>query len=200
MNFMVRPSKSFLFDVLEKRLSLLDGEVGLDAASADFKNRRMFKTKKYFGLDINLVSLKEGLAKYQTDEVTFGLCGNLVNLAALPVDSVDVIVSTNTLYRLSADQRMVAINNLIKLTAPNGYFFCELSIDPSLAQIIGLFKSNFKNVRIIYYKNIFSLAYEKIFEKDGYLGSHPIAGRKPFRLLAWLISRVEFVTQFFPWF
>jgi len=53
MNFMVRPSKSFLFDVLEKELKTITCGIGLDAASAHFKNRRMFKTDQYYGLDID---------------------------------------------------------------------------------------------------------------------------------------------------
>ena len=64
MNFMVRPSKSFLFDRLEKELGKTKTGVGLDAGSATFKNRPMFKTGTYIGLDIDKQRVETGLKRY----------------------------------------------------------------------------------------------------------------------------------------
>jgi|SRR3989344_1595254 len=194
MNFMVRPSKSFLFDVLEAKLSKIRGEVGLDAACADFKNHRMFKTEKYFGLDIDLDALRSGLTKPNTEN-SWGIFGSLTKIDSLPENSIDVVVSTNTIYHLSSADRLVALKNLCRLVAPSGIFLCDLPVDKDFNDGLAILQSNFNQLEVIYYKNIFSRIYEKIFEKDGYLGSHPIAGLRPFRLLAWLISRLEFLTK-----
>ena len=59
-----RPSKSFLYDLLESKLRTIRGQVGLDAASAHFKNRTFFKTRQYYGLDIDLAGLRKGIQKY----------------------------------------------------------------------------------------------------------------------------------------
>ena len=196
MNFCVRPSKSFLFDILEKRLKKITHGVGLDAASASFKNRRMFKTDFYYGLDNNLSLLQKGVKQNKLDNI-LGIYGDLTNLDLLPNNSIDVVVSTNTLYCLPLNKRIIAIDNLCRLVSPEGYFFCQLTLNNDFKREIDIIKTKFDNVKIIYYCNIFSRAYEWIFEKDGYLGSHPIAGLKLFRLLAWLISRLEYLTCFF---
>jgi hypothetical protein len=178
---------------LEKKLSGLNLAVGLDAGSAGFKNRKMFKTGKYFGLDINLPALKKGLEKYNSAD-TFGILGDLVKLDFLPANSVDVVVSTNTLYSLPLEKRIMAIRQLCRLTVPLGYLFCQLSVDEELDEALKVFEKNFKNIKKVYFKNPLSLAYESIFEKNGFLGSHPLAGTRPFLLFAWLISRLEYLT------
>src|SRR3989338_6326754 len=94
MNFMVRPSKSFLFDMLERQLRNTAGDIGVDAGAADLKNRKMFKTQKYFGLDIDLDGLRKGVQKH-SDGATFGILADLTKLDALPDNSVDVVVTTN---------------------------------------------------------------------------------------------------------
>jgi len=195
MNFCVRPSKSFLFDILEKRLKKITHGVGLDAASASFKNRRMFKTDFYYGLDNNLSLLQKGAIQNKLDNI-LGIYGDLTNLDLLPNNSIDVVVSTHTLHCLPPDKRIIAIDNLCRLVSPAGYFFCELPIDKDLGKMMAIIKARFNSVKIIYYRNIFSRLYEWIFEKDGYLGSHPIAGLRPFRLFAWLLGRLEYLTYF----
>lgn len=197
MNFCVRPSKSFLYDFLESKLSRFTSGVALDAGSNKFKNIRFFKTDKYFGLDINLSALQSGLARYRRPD-TFGIFADLEKLDALPENSVDIIVSTYTLYSLPREKRMIAIEQLCRLISPDGHFFCELTIDNELGEAREILQKNFKKLKIIYFKNIFSQIYESIFEKDGYLGSHPIAGLRPMRLFAWLLSRLEYLTWSFP--
>jgi len=197
MNFFTRPSKCFLFDILESKLKSIESEIGLDAGSSNFKNRRWFKTKKYYGLDINLDSLKNGLAKYNPDPRAFGLCADVTKLKTLPANSVDLIVSTNTLYALPPSDRLSAIQQLADLTAPNGRFICEFSLKNDSNLIINLLKNKFDQIKIIYYKNIISYCYEKIFERQGFLGHHPIASSRPMRLFAWLLSRLEFISCHF---
>lgn len=196
MNFCLRPSKTIQFDILEKELGTLKGETGIDAAAESMKNRKMFNTKNYFGIDINLPLLKKGVETHDPAN-TFGILADLAKLDKLPEGSADVIVSTNTLYILKGENRKAAIAHLCRLTAPHGTLICDSAIGKDLDGILTVANKNFRNVKIIYFDNIFSRAYEKIFEKDGYLGSHPVAGSKPFLLLSWLISRLEYITRFF---
>ena len=195
MNFMVRPSKSFLYDVLEHELSSCRGAVAIDAASANFKNRRKFRTQYYYGVDMDTESLKQGLEKYP-DPHTFGIYADMANLAAIPDNSVDVVVSTNTLYQLEPANRNKALRELCRITRTDGKFFCQLEMDRSLDELLSIVRSHFFSVKVRYYRNPVSRFYEWLFERDGYLGSHPLAGRRPFRLAAWLLSRLEFLTWF----
>lgn len=196
MNFLVRPSKIFLFDILEKNLKQIKHGIGIDAGSASMKNRRMFKTDVYYGIDIDLAGLQKGLKIYDSKN-TFGILADLTNLKPLPLNSADVVVSTNTLYCLPIEKRIDAIKNLCGLTSPKGRLMCQLPNDAHFKKIMDIFHNNFQKVKIIYFRNYFSRFYEWIFAKEGFLGSHPVAGLKPFRLLAWLISRLEYLTCFF---
>lgn len=195
MIFLIRPSKIFLFDILEKNLKQIRHGIGIDAGSASMKNRRMFKTDVYYGIDINLVSLQKGLKIYNSEN-TFGILADLTNLKPLSLNSADVVVSTNTLYCLPIEKRIDAIKNLCGLTSPKGKLMCQLPNDAHLKKIMDIFYNNFRKVKIIYFRNFFSSFYEWVFAKKGFLGSHPIAGLRPLRLLAWLISRLEYLTHF----
>lgn len=195
MNFCIRPSKTFEFDILEKKLSKLTGEVGLDAAAETMKNRKMFKTENYYGLDINLEFLKRGLKKNESEN-TFGIWTDIAELDRLPSNSADVVVSTNTLNILSRENRLAALKHLCRLTAPQGYLILNFSTkDRSLLEEMEKnVKVHFEKIEIIYTGNFISQAYEKMFERNGWLGSHPIAGTRPFLLISWLISRLEYLT------
>jgi SAM-dependent methyltransferase len=196
MNFLVRPSKSFLFDILEKELKSADFGVGLDAAAAGMKNRHMFKTDMYVGLDINQAQLEAGLKKYR-DAETIGLCGDITNLNGIPSNSIDVVASTNTLYVLPAKKRILAIKELSRITAPQGTFICEVFLTDNFNEELKLLESNFKYIKKMYYKNIVSYTYEHFFERNGNLGFHSIASLLPFRIFSWLLSRLEYLTCLF---
>jgi len=193
MNFYTRPSKTFLFDILEKKLKNCTGEIGIDAACETMKNQKMFKTKKYYGIDIVLELLKKGIAKHNFEDV-YGILGDLSKLDKMPDGSADVVVSTNTLYILPANKRLVAIKHLSRITSPHGYFLCELNKDTNYQNELNTLKHYFSKMEIVYFGNSLSRAYEKIFEKKGWLGYHPIASQKPFLLLSWIISRLEYLT------
>ncbi len=193
MNFCVRPSKSFLFDLLEKRLRRYKAGIGIDAASASFKNRRMFKTEKYLGLDIELSLLQKGLSEHKSPD-TLGILADIAKLDSLPSGIANVVVSTNTLYHLQPQLRLQAVEHLCWVTSPEGIFLCDFPIDDNFDQSLKIFKKYFDKVEVIYYRNLFDQFYEKIFEQDGFLGTHSIAGTKPFRLFAWFLSRLNFLT------
>ncbi|MFH0804159.1 MAG: methyltransferase domain-containing protein [Candidatus Zambryskibacteria bacterium] len=191
----IRPSKNFIFPVLQKELSKIKGKIGLDAASAGMKNRHMFKTDMYIGLDIDRASLKIGLKKYP-DSKTIGLHADVANLDTVTGNSIDIVVSTNTLNYLPSQRRLRAIAGLSRITAPEGNFICELSLSADFNEELKLFSNNFNSVKKIYYRNIISCLYERFFERNGHdnLGSHPIAGLLPFRIFSWFLSRFEYLT------
>lgn len=197
MYFNIRPSKCFLYETVEQHLSLITHGVGLDAGSANFKHRPMFKTDSYYGIDLDLSRIKAGLDKYN-NQTSFGLHADLSKLGRLPSGSAAVIASTNTLYCLTQEDLIAAIGHLCRIVSPTGLLICEFPMK-GLPAVHEILKKKFKCVKFVYFKNIFSQTYEWIFEKNGYLGSHPIASTKPFRLLAWLISRLEFITCHIPW-
>ncbi len=196
MAIYIRPSKTFFFSFLTEEIQAVGNGIGLDAACANMKNRHMFRTASYYGVDINLELIKTGLNKYQ-DPSTFGILADMSKLDPIPEGSVDLVVSSNTLYTIPAAQRIEAIQHLIRMTAPTGKLILEVPIADDFVAIQKSTNEYFEQVRIVHYQNFLSLAYEKIFERNGNLGSHPIAGSKPFLALSWLISRAEYLTRYF---
>lgn len=196
----IRPSKNFFFPILAKEIAKTTSGIGLDAGCADMKNRPMFKTNFYVGLDLDLALLEIGKGKYPE---AFRLWRNLSVPIQCPSGSFDLVVCTNTLYLFAPylhpkngytlSTRNAIINNLVDVTRET------LILEMPRAEPIpyALFQ-DFHSVKKIYYKNFLSLAYEKLFERNGNLGEHPIAGLKPFRALSWLISRLEYLSCHIP--
>ena len=191
MRFVARPSKQFLFDRLESHLKHFSGSVGLDVGSADFKNRYMVKTGKYYGLDRRLPLIQKGLARYSGPD-TIGILADFTQLDALRSNSVDVVVSTNALHQLDPESRKQGLAHLCRLTVPTGYLFVEVSIGQDFDALNRIVRGTFKAIKVRYYKNALSQAYESIFERDGNLGS----SSRILRLMSWGISRFEYLTQF----
>jgi glycosyltransferase involved in cell wall biosynthesis len=88
--------------------------------------------------------------------------------------------------------RQEAVEELIRVTAPNGILVLELPNDAAFAAALASCQAAFNNVRVRYFKNGISRAYEHLFERNGFLGSHPIASRLPMRLVAGFLSLGEF--------
>ncbi len=190
MRLAVRPSKTFLWSLLDRDLSQLTDGIGLDAASAAFKSYPYFKTKQYFGLDISFDALKSGTALCPN---AVGLNGSLTEFD-LPSNSVDLVVSTNTLCHLDFEQRAIAIEKLSQLVNKKGCFLVEIDNDAFFQKAIHILEKYFSDIKITYYQNFISYKYESIWEKEGFLGDHPIAGSKPFLSLSFLLSKFESLT------
>ncbi len=190
-----RPSKNFFFPLLQKNLAEINGRIGIDAASAGMKNRHMFRTKIYLGIDINEDLLKTGLAKCDSEE-TLGLLADIAKLDSLPANFAAAVVSTNTLYCLPKEKVPETVKSLARLVEPNGLLLYQLTVgaNQDFENTVSALKKQFKKVKILYYKNPLSNFYEKFFERDGNLGSHPLAGSKPFLILSYLLSRLEYLT------
>ena len=197
MRLYARPSKTFFFNMLARKLSGFSKGIALDAASANFKNRRLFETEGYVGVDLDAEAVKEGLKKYP-DQRNVGIVGDMNALGALPAGSFSLVVSTNTLDHLHAREIEPAIAALARLTSSDGMLFLQLSLPNLGDNTVSALKRTFKSVRVRYYRNKLSNLYEKIFERDGELAYHPIASSRPFLALSFLLSRLEYLTGFFP--
>jgi len=193
----IRPSKTFQFEIIRNTLKTLDGEIGFDAAAESMKNRKMFRTKKYYGLDIDVAMLKKGLAQNASDPAVIALVADLAHLEKIQSGSVDVCVSSNTLYHLPLENRYKAINELCRIMSPSGTLLLDLPLAARDGKIELILKECFGSVKQMYFRNIISQIYEGIFSRNGNLGTHPLAGTKPFLALSWLLSRLEYTTYSF---
>jgi len=192
MNITGRPSKNALYDVLEKQLRQCRGAVGVDAASADFKNRKFFCTDAYYGIDINLSALQAGIKN--ADAQTFGIHADLANLDALSDNSVDVLVSTYTLYHMPVTDRLQALQQVCRIVAPNGTLFVELLLDTDFDVAVSLFQKQFESVEIMYFKNRLSQWYISLFtKKDGSMS--PLLFTLACRIIAWMVGKLEVFTR-----
>lgn len=195
--FYARPSKNFFFRRLEKELAKERGGLALDAASAAMKNRPMFKTAGYVGLDRDEAALRRGLEMYRSTD-TLGLLCDLTKLSALPEGVFDLIASTNTLDHLKPAEAEQAVRNFIRLLKPRGTLLCQMSISARTDAIAAALRKEFQSVKTIYYTNPFSAAYEKLFEtEEGELGYHPFASSRPMRFFSFVISLLEYPISLF---
>lgn len=194
---MIRPSKTFLFEILERKLRTITWGVGIDAASANMKNRHLFKTAEYIGIDIDPELVKQGMQNCGPN-VT-GIVADLSALDHLPSHSAAAVVSTNTLYHIPLAGRILAMEHLCRITSPGGLFLGELPLNNDFETLKAIAHKHFLEVQTLYFRNPLSSAYERLWERNGYLGSHPIAGLLPFRVLSYLISRLEYLTCLMPY-
>lgn len=195
-HFLTRPSKSFLFDYLDDLLKEECGDIGVDAAAERLRNRHMFRTKHYIGIDRDQHALERGLKSTLGDDV-YALLGDLTDLTKIPEGSADVVLSSNTLYQIRPSLRGRAVKELARITAPQGVCIVELTKDEDFPAMLALLTERFKDVQIIYFKNPLSRAYERLaYDKKS--KERLLFVTKPFRLLAWLISRCEYLTMKSP--
>jgi len=159
MNLVARPSKLYLFDYIENYLKNRNDNIGLDAASDRFRNRKLFHTKKYIGVDSNIRAIEKGL-KIHNSNNSFGLIADLVQLEGVPSSSIDIVVSTNTLYQIECPDRLKAIKHLSRIVAPDGNFLCELTMDECYGEAAKILKENFMDIKRVYFKNPVSYVFE----------------------------------------
>lgn len=205
--FTVRPSKTFLFNWLRKHLATKKGGVGLDAASATLKNKKFFQTDVYIGFDYDKNFLKTGIKNFGGTEKLkehgiVPVLGDLIKMEAFPSNSCDVVLSTNSLYHIKDRQkRLKATLELARVTKTSGICILDLQKDDLLNESIKALKEVFETVDVWYFRNKFSLFYERLFQDDnGDMTKSKLANTKLFRLFAWKLSLLEYLTRRWKWF
>jgi len=194
MNIKSRPSKCFVYNRLDNLLRNRYDEVGVDAASANFKNCSKFKTTKYYGVDIDLSAVRQGVET--GGENVFGIWADLSELDKLPSSSVGVVVSTFSLYHLVWSKRQLALVNLCRLVRSDGLLVVELLTDENLDDSIKIIEEQFNFIEIVYFKNYLSQWYERLIQNNiSVTGDlYYFANTLPFRFLAWFLGFFEFFT------
>ena len=188
----IRPSKHLLYQHLARDLRNISCGVGLDAASADMKNRAMFHTATYVGIDFDLNALKRGLLRYDADAIA--LHADLTTFE-LPPFSVDVCVSTNTFEHLDTAGQMAALTLMVAALKSNGVLLLSKHRDADLPPMIAYLRAHFESIEIVYYRNFLSAKFEQTcLHAD-------VSGRRYgwcVRAAARLLSVIERATQRFP--
>ena len=192
MYLLVRPSKIFLFKYVQSILSKETGAVGVDAAADRLRNRHLFKTKEYFGFDINQTALERGL-RSNPGEDTHGVLIDLVDLTGIPSGCADVVLSSNTLYQISDDERGSAVSELARITAPSGVCVLEFTKDEKYPEMEKIIEEMFEDVRVVYFKNPISYVYERFAYAGGKERSY--VRSKPFLVLSQVLSWFEYLTK-----
>lgn len=193
MNLSERPSRCFLFDRLEQDLELVKGEWGMDAACSSFTNLHMFGTRRYVGVDLREDRLRGGLARH-SQKTAIGLLADISQLEPIPTGSMDVVVSTNTIYQIPADRRRKAVAHLCRLVSPSGMLICEMPLSIYDNRIRHTISEAFSHIQTSYFKNVISSMYEDALEGDD--GRLPVwSMRWPMRIFAWILGQTEYITS-----
>ena len=158
----LRPCKTALYRQIWKTSNNINGEYGVDAAAAGFKNRtHLFRTKIYIGLDLNERLVKKGLKDYPDD---IGIVCDLVNMR-LPNNFADLVISSNTLYVISdINERLDAVKKISDLTSVSGTCIIEVPNDKNATKVKDLLLNEYNNVADYCFGNCLSMFFEKIIE------------------------------------
>lgn len=181
-----RPSKTALFRMLAQDLAEISGDLGIDAACGTMKNSRLFKTKRYLGIDISQAELDIGLASHPD---ATGMVGDLARVD-LPKQAASVVVSTNTMFYLTPDDRKLAILNLYESLTPEGTMLLHFPLGSDWNEIEQLLRERFENVSVFYVRNLFSQLFESVMEDDEGALDRPF-GSKAMRAVSRGLSIVE---------
>jgi ubiquinone/menaquinone biosynthesis C-methylase UbiE len=153
----------------------------------------MFRTDSYVGIDFRDSVLRKGLAAFKGPEVA-GIVADLTRLDAFPSGCARVVVSTHTLHHIADAQRVPVVEQLARLVAPGGSLICNVEIDETTPAVESALQRSFARMDRYYYRNIFSRAYEAMFERNGNMEYRAIAESRPMLYLAWGIGRLEYLT------
>lgn len=186
-----RPSKAALFRILWRDLHQVRAGTGIDAASADMSNRTMFHTEQYVGVDMDRDLLEEGIARHPG---SVGIIADLTSVR-LPANSASVCVSTNTMSQLDERARAQTTTTLAASVAPTGMLIIHYPTENDLDTHLATLRQIFKVVHVSYFRNPISLAYERFFERDGWLGTQPKS--RILRGVRLLLSHAERLTSRF---
>lgn len=193
MRISIRPAKTALFRYLRKTLKSVNGDVCVDAACGNMKNRDLFRTERYFGLDIREDVIRAGLEKYETG---YGIIGDIGDIN-VPDGSVDYLVSTNTLFWFDKEKLVGIVGRMSEWVNQKGTMFIEVRNDEMLDEVLNSLSCKFKDVRVLYYRNILSQLFDRVVERKGSFSRLKCSKSKVCLIFSLLISFLEPLTNRF---
>ena len=201
--FYERPSKFAMFLRVRNRLAANNqpNRVVVDAACQWGWNRELVFPSDiaYYGIDLRHDFLVRAKRSHPGD--TF-LNANILDLHRyFPENSVDCIVSTNTLEYLTPRERLKAIRVFHSLLKSDGYALLSLVDAAANAQTVAFARRLFSQVSLYRYRNPFSRAFEDVIsDANGCYELHDFHRRLhfPLSLVAIALSRLEKVLAPFP--
>lgn len=146
-----RPSKQLLWIWVEELMKNSQGfKRGLDIACGYMKNKPMFRTEEYFGMDADA-------ERIQTGQTTTGGRGIVCKIEDMPPDvKGDFVVCLETIginTHFDSEKATFAFDTCVKATNPGGSLL--VNVGPLARQhfstIREIASANFKNVRVLEY-------------------------------------------------
>jgi SAM-dependent methyltransferase len=169
-----------------------------DIAAKDFFNEILFPNLVYIGVDIEADRLQKGLAKldknackteFQTaplskDDIQrykradephrVGVCGDILECSLFPPDSLDVVVSTNTLSHLPESDYPRVVESFCTYLRPGGNLYFNVSAnlvsEQTVEKVVSIVNDRFQLVDKVAYNTGISKSYDKpvVENDDGY--------------------------------
>ena len=184
------PGKAFLWAVMEYDLKNVTGPLGIDAACDFFKNRHMFRTRRYVGVDNNLEALRRGKRRHPDGE---GLFVPLENLD-LPQCCADAIVSSHTLQYLKPNDQLRVVDMFCRAVVPQGKLLIHVPRTSWLPEIEAALQQHFLHVDTARIGNLASRVFSRLFTKKGIFGNTVLFNSRLILRLSVLIASLEKLT------
>jgi hypothetical protein len=188
-----RPSKTRLHRMLKKDLKNRDKkDTAADIAAQDFMNYKLFCQRVYLGVDISRKELVDGiesvsesecktelidapvtkndLSLFETaeDKYAVGVRGDIYDYNLFPKDSIDLVVSTNTLIenQLSPTSYRDIINSFCEYISKDGELIFNIAQKNIGNEIMRDLDRRFDHVEVIRYSNTLSNIWESYLENN----------------------------------
>lgn len=158
-----RPSNNTFYHHFYNDMKLSKGKkVGADIACQHLMHYRFFQTDHVICVDKLAEVFNNFKDIEKTGRATF-LVGDITQLDINP-GSIDFVVSTHTLSHLKEEQRYYAVESLVKLVNSSGNLLFNIPYPGHVIEkkIDKLLSENFRKVKKVPYRNIFSDAYEHL--------------------------------------
>ena len=122
--FSKRPTKQLLYLLLARDMRLSEGrEIGIDVGCGLMQNRPMFRTKRYFAIDLDAERLATGRTKYPEAETLAARMEDVKDVVGDVVLCVQTFVNSQFL----AENTLTAAEALVRMTRRHGTLIFNIS-------------------------------------------------------------------------
>jgi len=135
----------------------------MDCASAEAKNRDLFKGKEYYGVDINKSLIDKAREQYHSDPTSFFIHDDVLNFkGSVKNKFFDLVVCTHTLAHIPNFKKHISLKNLVERVKVHGSFILECSVFE--LEYLKKIENMFTFVLKYPYRGIFSRGYETLLQ------------------------------------